>query len=241
MSKIKPTKAQLFNGLRRRPKYEEISHEINPDTTKIKYPNRDAKFLREDPRMTQLDGVPFFESMQEQEEATIKEQRKETIIRQMAKDNKTGIAEAKATAPAKHRTPEFSNIGHDDAHVQTDEAEAAQGIEQSNIHSKARKDQNKDRAKTHIIKIRTVEHDVMKPGTAEIGTSTNPTSAEPIATQTSAASSASNATQTFPLHAMDTTGNKKQAKQNSHGYFCHFDAGKTKGLMFCTQASKGDS
>ena len=163
--------------------------------------------------MTQLDGVGFFESMQDQEEDTIKEQRKETIIRQMAKDNKTGIAEAKATAPAKRRTPEFFNIGHDDAHVQTDEAEVAQGIEQSNIHTKARKGQNKDRAKTHIIKIRTVEHDVMKPGTAEMGTSTNPTATKPIETQTSATSSASNATQTFPLHAMDTTGNKKQAKQ----------------------------
>ena len=33
MSKIRPTKAQLFNGLRRRPKYEEISQEINPDKT----------------------------------------------------------------------------------------------------------------------------------------------------------------------------------------------------------------
>ena len=86
MSNIKPTKAQMFNGLRRRPKYEEISHEINPDKTKVIYPNRDAKFLREDPRMTQLDGVGFFESMQNQEEATIKEQRKETTRRQIAKD-----------------------------------------------------------------------------------------------------------------------------------------------------------
>ena len=61
MSNIKPTKAQMFNGLRRRPKYEEISHEINPDKTKIKYPDRNAKFLREGPRLTQLDGVGFFE------------------------------------------------------------------------------------------------------------------------------------------------------------------------------------
>ena len=53
MSNIKPTRAQMFYGLRRRPKYEEILSEINPDTTKIIYPNRDAKFLREDPRMTQ--------------------------------------------------------------------------------------------------------------------------------------------------------------------------------------------
>ena len=67
MSNIKPSKAQLFIGLRRRSKYEEISQEINPDKTKVIYPNRDAKFLREDPRMTQLDGVGFFESMKDQE------------------------------------------------------------------------------------------------------------------------------------------------------------------------------
>ena len=35
MSNIKPTKSQMFNGLRRRPKYEEISNEINPDKPKL--------------------------------------------------------------------------------------------------------------------------------------------------------------------------------------------------------------
>ena len=95
MSNIKPTKAQMFNGLRRRPTYEEISQEINPDKTKVIYPNRDAKFLREDPRMTSLDGVGFFESMQAQEEATIKEQRKETILKEMAINTGKGLAETK--------------------------------------------------------------------------------------------------------------------------------------------------
>ena len=52
----------MFNGLRRRPKYEEISNEIYPDTTKVIYPNRDAQFLREDPRMTQLDGLVFLKA-----------------------------------------------------------------------------------------------------------------------------------------------------------------------------------
>ena len=34
MSNIKPTRAQMFNGLRKRPTYEEISQEINPDNKK---------------------------------------------------------------------------------------------------------------------------------------------------------------------------------------------------------------
>ena len=95
MSNIKPTRAQLFNGLRKRPTYEDISQESNPDKRKVIYPNRDAKFLREDPRMTQMDGVGFFESMKDQEEATIKEQRKETTMRQMAMDSGRGLAELK--------------------------------------------------------------------------------------------------------------------------------------------------
>ena len=45
--------------------------------------------------MTQLDGVGFFESMKDQEEATIREQRKETTMRQMAKDSGEGMAETK--------------------------------------------------------------------------------------------------------------------------------------------------
>ena len=112
MSNIKPTKAQMFNGLRRRPTYEEISQEINPDKTKIIYPNRDAKFLREDPRMTQLDGVSFFESLQAQEEATIKEQRKETILKEIAINTGIGLAETKI----KHgkKKPQMFDLTKDD-------------------------------------------------------------------------------------------------------------------------------
>ena len=95
MSNIKPTRAQMFHGLRKRPTYEDISQEINPDKTKVIYPNRDSKFLREDPRMTQLDGVGFFESMKDQEEATIKETRKATILREVAVNTGRGLAELK--------------------------------------------------------------------------------------------------------------------------------------------------
>ena len=86
----------------KRPSYEEISQEIKPDKTKVIYPNRDATFLRQDPSMTQLDGVSFFESMKDQEEATIKEQRKETTMRQMAKDSGEGLAETKKNMDKKN-------------------------------------------------------------------------------------------------------------------------------------------
>ena len=115
----------MFNGLRRRPTYEKIANEINPDKTKIIYPNRDAKFLREDPRITQLDGVGFFESMQNQEEATIKEQRRETTFREMAMDKGVGLAEVKAKQPKRNQTFE---TGHDPSHMETDESKLDMGL-----------------------------------------------------------------------------------------------------------------
>ena len=214
MSNIKPTKTQLFNGLRRRPKYEEISQEINPDKTKVIYPNRDAKFLREDPRLTQLDGVGFFESMQQQEEATIKEQRKATTIRQIAMDNNTGTANVKAAEPEAQRATEFYDIGHNDAHMPSDEVQVAQGLEEANIHSKLRKDKMKEKTRARIIKIKTKETEVMHPGSSEMGTNTDrPAAATPIETQTEPAAATPIETQTFPLHAMDTNGSKKKIKQ----------------------------
>jgi hypothetical protein len=110
----------MFNGLRRRPKYEEISNEINPDTTKIIYPDRDATFLREDPRMTQLDGLGFFESMQEQQEAINKEQRKQTIIQEVARDSGTGVKEVKAREPPKR--PEVFEMDYEEGDYGDDDA-----------------------------------------------------------------------------------------------------------------------
>ncbi len=84
--------------------------------------------------MTQLDGVSFFEAMQAQEEVTIKEQRRETTIRQIAMDNNTGTGNVRAAEPAKQRSPEVFDMTRDDAHMHSDEDQVAQGIEQSNTH-----------------------------------------------------------------------------------------------------------
>ena len=71
--------------------------------------------------MTQMDGVGFFESMKDQEEATIKEQRKETTMRQMAKDSGEGLTETKL----KHgqNEPQHFDISKDDEPTEAHEAE----------------------------------------------------------------------------------------------------------------------
>ena len=125
----------MFNGLRKRPTYEDISQEINPDKTKVIYPNGDAKFLREDPRMTQLDGIGFFESMKDQEEATIKEQRKETIIRQMS-------AEAKIKHGTR-KTPTFDMTDDDGVPTDTYEEELAEKEKYQKERTEAKKEKMK--------------------------------------------------------------------------------------------------
>ncbi len=59
----------------------------------------------------------------------------------------------------------------------------------------------KDRTRARIIKIRTKETEVMHPGSAEMATNTEAAKATPIETQT------------FPLDALATSGNKKKIKQ----------------------------
>ena len=139
MSNIKPTRAQLFNGLRKRPTYEEISQEINPDKTKVIYPNRDATFLRQDPRMTAMDGIGFFESMKDQEEATIKEQRKETTMRQMASDSGEGMAETKIKH-GKKEPQRFDMTKDDDVPMETHEAELTEKEKYKKERTHAKKD-----------------------------------------------------------------------------------------------------
>jgi hypothetical protein len=70
--------------------------------------------------MTQLDGLGFFESMQEQQESINKEQRKETIIQEIARDTGTGAKEVKARDPPKR--PEVFEMDYDEGDYGDDDA-----------------------------------------------------------------------------------------------------------------------
>ena len=156
MSNIKPTRAQMFNGLRKRPTYEDISQEINPDKTKVIYPNRDAKFLREDPRMTQMDGVGFFESMKDQEEATIKEQRKETIIKEIAVNTSKGLAETKIQH--KEKKPQtFDMTKDEDVQMEEHEEELTEAEKYKKARTQAKKDKMKERVQNNLNKKKATE------------------------------------------------------------------------------------
>lgn len=72
-----------YDGLRKRPQFEAIVDYLANGQEKTKYPNRQAKFIRNHPYLTQLDHVGMFE-MEEQQENAWKEQEKEHRVKELA-------------------------------------------------------------------------------------------------------------------------------------------------------------
>ena len=52
--------------LRKRPQYDQMIDYIELKQPKIKYPNRDAQFLRNSPYLSQFDGDQSFINLEEQ-------------------------------------------------------------------------------------------------------------------------------------------------------------------------------
>ena len=93
-----------YDGLRQRPKYDEIVSYLTDYQQMLRYPNRFAKQMREHPYMTQLDGDGFME-MQDQQEAINKQQ----LINQQVQHivNNTYISEAQARATVGRAEPDI--------------------------------------------------------------------------------------------------------------------------------------
>ena len=77
-------------GLRQRPTYNELIEEIQLDE-KIKLPNRQAKFLRESPYLSFLDGESYTDMMAEQQQ-TDKQVQVEHAIREQAGSSSSASA-----------------------------------------------------------------------------------------------------------------------------------------------------
>ena len=78
----------MKSGLRLRPTFEGIVEYIAYGQETIKYPDRLAKFMRNHPYLTQLDGEGMME-MQEQQENAWKEQVKEQRVKELSKASKS--------------------------------------------------------------------------------------------------------------------------------------------------------
>ena len=82
----------VMKGLRLKPKYEDlIGVAVSDKLYNIKFPNRDAKFLREGFVLSQLDGEGM-RQMEKQQEMASKEAYKEHLLRQAAVNNDDNIS-----------------------------------------------------------------------------------------------------------------------------------------------------
>ena len=71
-----------YAGLRRRETYEEIINYLENEQEIIKYPDRRAKFLRDSPYLTQLDGEGI-RTLEEQETGAIRQRAKDDMLREL--------------------------------------------------------------------------------------------------------------------------------------------------------------
>jgi hypothetical protein len=83
--------------LRQRPTYEQVIEHIENDTDKIKYPDREAKFLRNSFELSFLDSFNH-EKLEEQQNNAIKNQLTQQEIQKAAMKNKTSITTQAALA-----------------------------------------------------------------------------------------------------------------------------------------------
>jgi hypothetical protein len=84
--------AIAMRGLRLKPSYEQlIGVAVSDELRNIKFPNRDAKFLRDGFVLSQLDGEGHRE-MERQQEMASKEAYKEQLLKQLARNNSDNIS-----------------------------------------------------------------------------------------------------------------------------------------------------
>ena len=77
--------ASSMQGLRVKPTYEQlIGVAVSGELRNIKFPNRDAKFLRDGFVLSQLDGEGM-RHMEQQQDMASKEAYKEHLLKQIAK------------------------------------------------------------------------------------------------------------------------------------------------------------
>ena len=103
-----------MQNLRRKPTYNELINYLEFEQPKIKYPNRNATFLRNSPYLSQFDGDSWID-LEEQENNINKEKLKEMEVRRVASDTgRTAQALRSSRATSGYTTPMSSEI---DSHM----------------------------------------------------------------------------------------------------------------------------
>ena len=91
-----------MTGLKQRKSFEEVIDYIQNDKTKIKYPDRTAKFLRNSFEFSQLDNAGIM-LMEQQQMRELKEREKDHLLRQLVKNTDKPTTEARASQTEQSR------------------------------------------------------------------------------------------------------------------------------------------
>ena len=123
----------VTSGLRKRPDFEQIVNYLSYGQEHVRYPDREAKFIRNHPYMTQLD---FFE-MQDQQKKAWEEQVKDKEAEDIADETKQSKALVKATQDQGSQVETVASKTIDDM------AEHADRVCEHELDQNATKDKNK--------------------------------------------------------------------------------------------------
>ena len=103
-----------MKGLRLKPKYKDlISVAVSDKLYNIKFPNRDAKFLREGFVLSQLDGEGM-RAMERQQEQASKEAHKELLLKEITKNTGANFHDLRNYSHQELRTERVENALHFD-------------------------------------------------------------------------------------------------------------------------------
>ena len=85
-----------MSALKVRKTFDEVIDFVQNDKTKIKYPDRKAKFLRHSFELSQLDGVGMI-LMEQQQLREMKQREKEHLLRQLVSNTSKSTTEERAS------------------------------------------------------------------------------------------------------------------------------------------------
>ena len=106
--------AYAIQGLKVKPSYEQlINVAVSDDLQNIKFPNRDATFLRNGFVLSQLDGEGM-RQMEKQQEMASKESYKEHLLNEIAKNTGTNIHDLRNDSHQEMRTDRVEKAVHFD-------------------------------------------------------------------------------------------------------------------------------
>ena len=128
-----------FAGLRKRQTYEEIINYLEHGQELIKYPDRTAKFLKDSPYLTQLDGEGM-RTLEEQQLGATRQRAKEDMLRELGykADGTVSRAERAATTYAINTPPASSQGSYMDVDDDDDDNDAPDDVPESRIRTAIR-------------------------------------------------------------------------------------------------------